>query len=243
MGTRSQTLMYPQDLRLRLVAVLGSLVAITLINQLWPAIAGAFCIIVLFALFRQPIPWRRLVHLEIFLLLLFITLPFSVPGTPFFQVGSLTASVEGTIRTLVLGCKVLCSIMLTTLFIANTDPLNLGMAMRSLYVPEKLVQLLIAVVRYLAVIQEEYCRLHDAMKMRAFTPRSTRYTWRCYGHLFGMVLVRAIERAERVEEAMRMRNFCGHYPRSPATTPYLHDWLALCGILIGAMLLALWDKL
>lgn len=243
MGLWSQALIYPQDLRLRLVTVVSTLVAITSLQLVWPALACLVGVMSLYAVFHQPFPWRRLIHLEIFLLLLFITLPFSLPGTPLFRLGPWTASSEGVMKTGVIVCKVLASVMLIALFIASTEPLRLGIALRNLWVPEKLVQLLITMLRYLGVIQAEYSRLVDAMRMRSFRPRSGFHTWRCYGYLFGMLLVRAMERAERVEEAMRMRSFSGCYPATDFPAPSLRDWMAMVGIIACAVILVLWDSI
>ena len=43
----------------------------------------------------EPHLWHRLLHVESFVLLLFLTLPFSVAGLPLLTIGPLTASVEG----------------------------------------------------------------------------------------------------------------------------------------------------
>ena len=50
-----------------------------------------------------------------------------------------------------------------------------------------------------------------AMKARGFRLRCNPHTWRSIGYLFGMLLVRSIERAERILAAMRCRGFQGHF--------------------------------
>ena len=51
-----------------------------------------------------------------------------------------------------------------------------------------------------------------AMRARGFAPKLDLRTWRAYGNFTGMLLVRSMERAERVEESMRCRGFSGKFP-------------------------------
>ena len=51
--------------------------------------------------------------------------------------------------------------------------------------------------------------LRAAMKVRAFRPTTSWHTYRTFGYLVGMMLVRAIERSERILAAMKCRGFSG----------------------------------
>jgi cobalt/nickel transport system permease protein len=66
-------------------------------------------------------------------------------------------------------------------------------------------------VRYIGVLFDEHQRLRTAMKARAFVAGSNWHTWRSYGHLLGMLLVRSMERAQRISGAMRCRGFNGKF--------------------------------
>ena len=243
MGSQPQAVVYPRDLRLRLMAAMGALVAFTPVKGIAPAATAVLVVLVLYAVYRQSIPWKRLLHLEGFLILLLVTLPFTLPGTVLFQLGPLTASVEGLWRAIVLACKVTASVLLISFLFAAVDPLSFGNALLGLRVPEPLVRLFVAVVRYLALIQDEFARLQESMRARAFVPRSNRHTWRSYGYLLGMLLIRALDRAERVEEAMRLRGYAGRFPRTDMPVPPFFDWVAAVLLVGSAILLLLWDKL
>lgn len=242
MGTQPQIVIRPQDLRLRFVAVFCALAAFTPVERASPAAFGLFAVLFLYAAGRQSIPWRRLFHLEGFLILLFLSLPFTISGTPLFHLGPFPASYEGLVRAAILACKVTASVLLVSFLFTATDPLSLGAALRSLHVPEALVRLFVTVVRHLALIQAEFSRLQDCMRARAFIPRSNRHTWRSYGYLVGMLLVRAMDRAERVEEAMRLRGYSGRFPRTDIPAPALADWIKAASLVGGAILLLIWDK-
>ncbi|GLK70039.1 cobalt ECF transporter T component CbiQ [Ancylobacter dichloromethanicus] len=215
----------PQDLRLRLV---GAFLVIASLSQLRTlAVAGAaLAAVMLFAAWSRPEPrlWRRLVHVEGFLLLLFATLPFTLPGRPLFTFGPLTASVEGVERAMLIAAKVSASVLLLMAMLGSVEPARLGSALRGLYVPETMVRVFVLTARYLALIRDEARRLHEAMVMRGFRPRSNRHTWRSYGHLVGMLLVRALARAQRVEEAMLCRGYEGRFPRLGQPAPAARDW-------------------
>ena len=235
--------MYPRALRLRLLAAAGVLLVFTPIRHIVPAAAGVLAVLLLYVAARQRIPWKRLLHLEAFLILLLIMLPFTLPGTPLLRVGPLVASAEGLWRAVVIACKVTASVLLLSLLLGQSDPLRLGTALRGLHAPEPLVRLFVATVRYLALLQAELSRLRDSMRARAFVARNNRHTWRSYGYLLGMLLVRALDRAERVEEAMRLRGYSGRFPVTRMPAPPPADWLAAGALLAGAVLLLLWDRI
>lgn len=232
----------PADLRLRLVTALAVLLALTPLAHLAPAAAALGAVLALYALTRTAPPWRRLWHLEGFLVLLLLTLPFTVPGQTLWQLGPLTASTEGLARALLLGCKIAASVLFVTLLFAAIEPGALGGALRALRLPEALVRLFLGLTRYLGLIRAEFARLQEAMRMRAFTPRSNRHTWRSYGYLIGMLLVRAMDRAERIDEAMRMRGAARRFARPVLPHPTARDWALAAALCLGAALLLIWDR-
>ena len=89
-------------------------------------------------------------------------------------------------------------------------------------------------MRYIEVLDCEYRRLRTAMKARGFRLRCDLHTWRSVGYLFGMLLVRGIERAERILAAMRCRGFQGHfYPMTEAKPVDRRDY-AFAGLSVAA---------
>ncbi len=79
-------------------------------------------------------------------------------------------------------------------------------------------------VRYIAVFEREYQRLRQAMRSRAFRPRLNRHTLRTFGYLVGMLLVRAMERSERIQQAMRCRGFAGRFHTHRHMRVRAADW-------------------
>ncbi|MBN9022450.1 MAG: cobalt ECF transporter T component CbiQ [Rhizobiales bacterium] len=210
--------MIPADLRLRLVAAFLLVAALSQVRSL--AVAAAALAVILAATLVLVRPdgrlWRRLLHVEGFVLLLFVMLPFTMPGEPILTLGPLTASQEGLARAALIACKISASVLILLAFLGAIDPQRMGGALRGLRVPEPLVRL-------------------EAMRARGFHARSNRHTWRSYGNLVGMVLVRALERAERVEEAMRARGYDGRFPYPAPAAPARRDW---AGFAVLALLAA-----
>lgn len=203
----------PDDLRVRLVAALTLVVAISQLQAL-PVAATVLAAVVAVAMMSGigGKAWLRMLHVETFMLLLFLTLPFTVPGHAVLTVGPFDATAEGFARAAVIACKVSASVLTIVVLLGTVEAMRLGAALHSLRVPEPIVRLFVLTVRYLSVIGGEARRLQEAMRARAFRPGSNRHTWRSYGNLVGMLLVRALDRAQRVEEAMICRGFSGRFP-------------------------------
>jgi len=143
--------------------------------------------------------------------LLAILLPLSMPGKPIAIIGPFCFSQDG----LLLAAKIALkgnAIMLTILILIGTMEVNtLGHALSHLRVPQSLSHLFLFTVRYLDVLHREYLRLRWAMKVRGFRPRMDRRTYRSFGNLLGMLLVRGFDRSERILAAMKCRGFQGRF--------------------------------
>lgn len=234
----------PADLRLRLLAALA--LAITLSQLQRPAVAAvALALLTSLALLdRMPAAhWRRLLHVEGFVLLLAISLPLTLPGPALLHLGPLPLSAEGFARAGLLALRITGAALALLWLLGSTDPMRLGGALRALRVPERLVRLFLMTMRHTTLIGAEARRLQEAMRARSFRPRSNRHGWRSLGNLLGMLLVRALDRANRIEEAMRCRGDAGRFPGSDLPHPAGRDWLAFGLLLAAAGLAVLWDRL
>lgn len=203
--------------RTRLVATLVAVVLITALHNLGVLCAALVAAIMLAWLAR--LPWgglrHRLLHVEGFLIVLLVLLPFTVPGEAVFSLGPVTATSEGLTRAVTAVLKVNVCALIVFVLVGTLDPVRIGQAAESLGAPRRLVSLFLFTVRYVAVFRAESARLGEAMRVRGFVPRSNLHTWRTYGNLAGMMMVRSLERAQRVDEAMRCRGFAGRVPAPP----------------------------
>ncbi len=153
----------------------------------------------------------RLAVVNGFVLLLWLVLPFSFPGAPVFRVGPLAATAEGAAQALLITVKSNAIILACIALLATSSLADIGRALSSLRVPDKLVHILLFMMRYLGEIWLEYQRLSTAMKLRCFRPRTDLRTYRSYANMIGMLLVGSYEKAEAVYAAMLCRGFKGKF--------------------------------
>ncbi|CUW37647.1 putative ABC-type cobalt transport system, permease component CbiQ [Magnetospirillum sp. XM-1] len=155
---------------------------------------------------------RRLLGLEGFMLLALVMLPFTVPGHPVFSLWGLEGSEEGLRQAASIALKANAVAVALFALVSSMEAPVLGRALARLGVSERFVHLFLFTTRYLSVLEDEYRRLRLAMRARAFRPVTGPHCWRSIGHLFGMLMVRSLERAERIDAAMRCRGFTGRFP-------------------------------
>ncbi len=154
---------------------------------------------------------RRLMPLNVLMLVLVLLLPLTAGGTPLFQLGPFGYSNSGLLLGLKIAIKGNVIVLTLLVLMGSLDATTLGHALSHLRVPDKITHLLLFTVRYLEVLRQEYLRLRAAMKVRGFRPRISRHTYRTYGYLVGMLLVRSFDRSERIVAAMKCRGFQGRF--------------------------------
>jgi cobalt/nickel transport system permease protein len=143
--------------------------------------------------------FRRLLPLEILLAVLMTVLPWPKYNR------------EGLMLATSIALKANAVVLSVAALIGTLDAVTLGHALAHFHVPQKLTQLMLFMVRYFDVLGREYARLRAAMKVRCFRPAMNRHSYRMFGYLVGMLLVRSFDRSERVLAAMKCRGFCGRY--------------------------------
>jgi cobalt/nickel transport system permease protein len=228
-----------RDPRALLVAViLFALVTVSL--ETLTATAAAFALAAAAAAAGMPLRdlLRRLVVLEGLMGVVLITLPFTVPGDVLFALGPLAATREGLLYAALIILKAHAVLLALMGLVGGLEPAVLGHALARIGAPEKLVHLLLLTIRQIELLQQEHLRLRQAMRARAFVPRSDRHTWRSYGNLVGMLLVRSLERSRRIQAAMRCRGFHGQLYLLDSRWWRGADTVFLLGVLtlLGALL-------
>ena len=169
----------------------------------------------------------RLLVVNSFIFFLWIVLPFTYPGDTVFHWGPLAATRQGLIFTGLITLKSNAIIIALIALVATVPIVTLGQAMHDLRLPGKLCHLLLFTYRYLYVIEQEYHRLVQAMKIRGFQPRTNMHTYRSYANLAAMLLVRSYDRADRVFQAMLCRGFHGVFFSLRSFAWQRRDWIFL----------------
>lgn len=145
----------------------------------------------------------------------FITMPFVIfigIFNPFFDQATLfmigSVPVSGGIVSFVsILIRFVLSVLAALILIATTGMDAICAALSNLGVPRILVTQISFVHRYLYVLIEEVMKTIRAYSLRA--PFSKGVTFKAWGSLIGLLLLRAIDRAQRIYQAMVLRGFDG----------------------------------
>jgi len=167
----------------------------------WPVQGVLGCLVFAgLSLARIPIGYlaRRL---AIFLPVIFL-LSLSVPMSQGFAVGW-DIMVSIFLRSTLAFCA--------ALWLVNIMPFDqLLVTLRSLKVSEVLIAILAFMYRYFFVLWDELRKMQTARRARTLGAQSLWSRWKTLANLIGMLLIRAMERAERIHGAMCARGWDGH---------------------------------
>lgn len=218
------------DPRIRLVAAVLFSLVVALSNGV-PALTAALLISAAVALCTtrwEQGSYKRLLPVNGFLLVLLLFLIFVDGGPRLALVIALKANA------LVLGVIVL---------LGNLDHVTLAHALGHLGVPQKFTHLLLFTIRYLDLLQQEYHRLRAAMRIRGFRPGLNQHTYRTFGYLVGTLMIRSLDRSERILAAMKCRGFSGRFHLLNHFAFSATDaWFSVAMALFMALLVGLeWD--
>ncbi|MGB1237980.1 MAG: cobalt ECF transporter T component CbiQ [Pseudomonadales bacterium] len=206
------------DPRLRVGAALALCLATALLQSLWllgAVLLGALVQAVVARLSLRESA-RKILAMDLFMLYLMLLLPFTVPGDSFATVWGYPASWQGLEQGARIALKANTVVILMLTLVSSLPPSALAAALQALKVPSSLVQLILFTLRFIHTIYDEYTRLRRSMKARGFVMGFNRHSWQSMGNLIAMLLLRSLERSERVLAAMKCRGYSGqlhaHYP-------------------------------
>jgi len=170
---------------------------------------------------------KQLLSILGFMLLIWLVLPFTYEGELLYRVGPLEITKPGVLLCARITIKSIAILLIFISLISTMTISALGHALGRLYIPGKLVQLLLMTYRYIFVIEQEYQRLTTAMKIRGFRSGTNIHSYRTYAYLIGMLFVRASIRAQRVQNAMLCRGFRGRFYSLVEYKPSRGNWIFL----------------
>jgi cobalt/nickel transport system permease protein len=153
---------------------------------------------------------------------------------PFVLVPALLGLVAGTFDGHALfgmAARGYLAAMVATLLASVTPFASLLAAASSLGVPDILVQTTALVYRYLLVLRDRGAALATSARARGYGAR-TPQRFAVAGTLLGSLLLRSLDRAERVHRSMLARGYAGHFPAPRLRAMRGRDWLA-GGLVLG----------
>jgi cobalt/nickel transport system permease protein len=202
------------DARWKLAALIPAGAVVGALHTLGPACAALVGAVVIAALARIPLRWYAVrmgilaTSLAVFLIFLPLT---ATEDKEQWSVGPLLVYPQGITFAVVLLLKALALVSLL-LAAATTASVSAQLkALRALRVPGLAVQLMGMAMRYLAVLWDEFGRMRIALRVRGHRRQPTLRSLHTASLVWGTLIVRATDRAERVAQAMRCRGFDGQF--------------------------------
>ncbi len=211
--SKGNSLFHTIDPRIKICIALPLVFAIALSNNLIVITVSLIVAISFMLLARLNLRFvvKSLRVLFVFIALLWLFLPISIPGNAVCVIGPVTLSAEGLFRALSITIKSITIILLIITLLSTSSVFTLAHALSHLQVPRKLLWLLFLSYRYIFVLYVEYLKLRNALIIRGFRPKTNIHTYKTFAYLIGMLLVRSYERSERIYNAMLCRGFQGKF--------------------------------
>ncbi len=148
--------------------------------------------------------------------------------TPVVKIGSWVIT-GGWVSFLSITIRLCLTITTALILVATTGIDAIGSALLRIGVPKIIVVQLLFMYRYLHVLVEEFIRCATAYSLRSIHGDGIKF--RAWGSLLGQLLLRSINRANRIYQAMLCRGFDGEVRLMRTTTittadiGYLIFWL------------------
>jgi cobalt/nickel transport system permease protein len=215
-GTNVKALFDGVDPRLKLLAVFCHAMVVSSLESndlllMLVILPLALCLFV----FPLKVLFKRVLAMDGFLIFVLVTLPFSVPaesGSAIIWQGvvadqQFTFSETGLLMAVTIVLKANAILLFLTLLLGRLSVHKLCHALLQLKCPEKLVFVLALSLRYLSVIKQQYQVMRSAMALRGFHLSFRIQALKMLGFLIAMLLVRSLNRSERIFQSMQCRGF------------------------------------
>ncbi len=159
--------------------------------------------------------FRTLFFITIFAVIIALPLLFFTPGQiiAHWKIGSwnIIITLEGAITASSLVLRIWVSIMAIMTLIFTTPLANLIHAMKHIKIPRIFLILYSLTYRYIFLFIDELMRMLRAKESRSFIKVGFRYRFKILGQIFGTLLIRSIDKSERVYRAMLARGYTGDF--------------------------------
>ena len=144
---------------------------------------------------------KRWFALIIFIALMWVTLSWQIGGN------GIELNFQGIELAEKLSLRTHLLLISLWLFLWNINDAVLVQAIGKLPLPEKLIQLFVLTVRYIALLGELRHKMDIAMRARGFRPRLNRRTLYVTAQSVALLLIHALLKAETAQMALKCRGF------------------------------------
>jgi cobalt/nickel transport system permease protein len=224
---------------------IGSLIAATacVTNA---SLAGAALALSVVAVVLTRLPVRPVIRrtrgLIAFIALFTVLVALTAHGRPVFSLGPIGVSAHGLELAAVVGAKAVGITLLALALVATTPFAQLCRSLNRIGCPARLVSVILLSYRMNFALGGEMESVRAALAARGFRFRFSRRALGTIGLVIGSLLVRSLERADRLYNGMLARGYDGNIPylssQSVAGADVLKMLAAivLAGALVGVQL-------
>lgn len=211
--------------QVKIVAAVATILVIVLTPPRPPWVFLGYALILAAVVQSSGVGWRTVfsrMRVEVPFVAFAVLLPFIATG-PEVTLGPLELSEPGLWAAWNILIKATLGIVVSILLAATTEAPDLVVGLQRLHVPDILVQILAAMVRYVSVVTGEWQRMSRARAARGFHGHGPR-SWPVLARSLGTLFIRSYERGERVHLAMLSRGYTGRLPAAGTAAATSADW-------------------
>jgi cobalt/nickel transport system permease protein len=231
------------DTRCRLLAGIVC-IAITVNLHNWILLAALICLVTILLVKDIKIVMLRLIPVNIFAAMLWITFPLGIYLSALINMDNNIPDYSDAFqRACLYTLRINAAALLYMLLIIPLGIGDLSNTLLKLYVPKKLVTLLMLTYRYIYVLMEKVLTASLSLRIRKPKRFSKLTELRCYGNMFGTSILSAELRASKVWIAMRSRGFTDSFPLTKDFTWTRKDTILIVVCIVIMMSLSALDVL
>lgn len=211
--------------RPKLLSLLTLMFTIALVQHLALIPWVLSVVTVLYVASRLPLSYlrHRLPYPGLFIMTMVGALPWLSGETILWQWHWLALRLEGSQMAALIAGRFLAIVITSFILLGTTPFLDILKALRSLGLPDLLVDMTLLTYRYLYDSAAQLATMHQSMRLRGYGKlrQTMQRRWGWLVALFGSLLLRSYERSQRVYKAMRLRGYgqCHHLSYSTVAEP------------------------
>lgn len=204
------------DTRCKIISLLLIIFSISVMRSIFGALTGLTISISIALLSRLPARFlfRKVWYPVLFLIPLFLFLPFSSGGDAIYDLIIFNIYYEGLILSLLILIKTVSIILLFSIIMTTSPFIITTSAFRSLGVPVKLLNMILFTYRYIFVFLDDIRKMRIAMVLKGFKNTNRFRTFQSSANVIGSLLIRSYEQTERIFNAMILRGYSEEIPVS-----------------------------
>jgi cobalt/nickel transport system permease protein len=198
------------DPRLRLVA---GIVFIALAIQIsnYKILITLFAVALAVLMTNSRVVWMRLIPINTFILMLFVSLPFGEYLTAVLN-NTEPLFISSLHNAVVYAARINIAALLYMIFIIPMGISNLSGALAKIGIPPKLITLLILTYRFIFILWERIFTATLSLRLRKPKTMPKLTELRAYAAMFAAAIISAELRSRKVLMAMEAKGFDGVFP-------------------------------